>query len=149
MLRASTSRLLPPLRQRAFLAPPSVPLRPCPKASSRRGYAAFPKFPGSERAEARAAIGPFTPLSAGLFIATGAALFLYFRNEKATVEARKVAEVADAKVGRPRIGGEFSLIMPVGDGKDGRAVTHEDLKGAWTLVYFGFTNCEWCCCWRG
>jgi protein SCO1/2 len=67
------------------------------------------------------------------------------------VEERRKAENASAKVGRPRIGGEFELVMPVAPSGsapgtiaaqvEGRKVTHEDLKGAWTLVYFGFTNC--------
>lgn len=56
-------------------------------------------------------------------------------------------------MGRPKIGGEFELLMPTpvrpGDEAaaqqqkvEARRVTDEDLKGSFSLVYFGFTNCE-------
>ncbi|PWN45349.1 SCO1 protein [Ceraceosorus guamensis] len=102
-------------------------------------------------AKARTAIGPFTPLSAGLLLATSIALFFYFQSEKAEVERRKASEKKNEKVGRPRIGGEFSLVMPVlGGGSEGerieaRSFTEKDLVGAWTLLYFGFTNCPDIC----
>lgn len=42
--------------------------------------------------------------------------------------------------GRPHIGGPFSLETP-----DGKTFTHEDLRGKWSMVYFGFTNCPDIC----
>jgi protein SCO1/2 len=87
-----------------------------------------------------------------LFIVTGVSLFFYFRSEKQTVEERKRLESAQAKVGRPKIGGEFNLIMPTPSTpttapKDvkGRKVTADDLLGSFSLIYFGFTNCPDIC----
>lgn len=57
---------------------------------------------------------------------------------------RKAAESAHQKVGRPRIGGPFELVCASNDGK-GYKVTHEDLEGAFSLIYFGFTNCPDIC----
>ena len=44
-------------------------------------------------------------------------------------------------MGRPKIGGPFNLI----DAKTENSVTHEDLLGRFSLVYFGFTNCPDIC----
>lgn len=75
-------------------------------------------------------------------------LFLYFRHERDQIAARKAAESANSKVGRPRIGGPFELTMaiPAGKGKaQGYRVTHDDIEGAFSLIYFGFTNCPDIC----
>ena len=37
---------------------------------------------------------------------------------------------------RPAIGGPFKLIDT-----ENRAVTESDLRGNWTLIYFGYTSC--------
>ena len=139
---ASTSAVAAAPWCRGFRTSPAAAAAPVPSSPRSRSDA-----------RARYAIGPFTPLSAGLFVLTGVGLLLYFRSEKQAVEERRKAENASAKVGRPRIGGEFELVMPVAPSGsapgaiaaqvEGRKVTHEDLKGAWTLVYFGFTNCAW------
>lgn len=39
--------------------------------------------------------------------------------------------------GAPKIGGPFTLVD-----ENGKTVTDESLKGHYTLVFFGFTNCE-------
>lgn len=68
------------------------------------------------------------------------------------IEEKKRAESAQAKVGRPKIGGPFELVMPTpistaAEAKkvEGRRFTGEDLKGAFSLIYFGFTNCPDIC----
>lgn len=87
---------------------------------------------------------PFNAKAAALFILTAVGCFTYFHFERLNVAEKKRAETANAKVGRPRIGGPFELLMPTSSGK-GHKVTHEDLEGAFTLIYFGFTNCPDIC----
>lgn len=129
-------------RPQCLSASATSPLR-APTAWS-RGYAT-PNLPpsGNERAKDRFAIGPFNLTAATLFLATGAGLFLYFQYERSQVAARKAAESENARVGRPRVGGPFELVMATKEG--GYRVTHEDLEGAFSLVYFGFTNCPDIC----
>ncbi|KAG8927024.1 Cu-binding protein [Tulasnella sp. 418] len=88
----------------------------------------------------RNAIGPATWRSAALFILTGAGLYYYFTNEKAAVIAKKEAERATVKTGRPAVGGPFTLID-----QNGNEFTEQKLKGRWSMVYFGFTNCPDIC----
>lgn len=105
-----------------------------------------------EQLKDKAAVGPFNLKAAGLFVVTGIGLFLYFRMEKQAVEERKRQETAQQKVGRPKIGGDFDLVMPAkipgkkGLGSiEGRRVNQEDIKGSFSLIYFGFTNCPDIC----
>lgn len=95
-------------------------------------------------------IQPFNIRAAVLFVGTGIGLIWYFQKEKAAVEEKKRAESAQAKVGRPKIGGPFELLMPTPissaqDAKkvEGRRFTENDLRGAFSLIYFGFTNCKY------
>ncbi|KAE8211135.1 hypothetical protein CF327_g5087 [Tilletia walkeri] len=113
-------------------------------SSSSRACAA--SLPGgqSQGEKNRSAIGPFSFPAIALFVGTGAALFYYFQQEKRKVEARRAEETANVKVGRPRIGGPFELIA-AGPKGEGFKVTHEDLEGSFSLVYFGFTNCPDIC----
>jgi protein SCO1/2 len=90
--------------------------------------------------------------AAALFIATGAGLFYYFRQEKQAVERRKKEDAAQAKIGRPKIGGPFELILPTPATADtppkdvkGRTFTADDLLGSFSFIYFGFTNCPDIC----
>ncbi|CAO1629149.1 unnamed protein product [Parajaminaea phylloscopi] len=157
---ASTSRLLvnqPSLTSscRRRLVAPSRLVRPCTSATPfrpprlARTFATGPTPPtseenASEKAKERAAIGPFNVRAAALFVVTAVGLFAYFQHERDQVAARKAAESANTKVGRPRIGGPFELTMAHSDGK-GYKVTHEDIAGAFSLIYFGFTNCPDIC----
>lgn len=72
--------------------------------------------------------GPFSWKAALLFVATGAAMIIYFRVEKARLERKRITEMSKG-VGRPKVGGPFVL-------KDlsGREFTAEDLKGKYSLV---------------
>ncbi|KAI9217685.1 putative SCO1/SenC domain-containing protein [Blastocladiella britannica] len=52
----------------------------------------------------------------------------------------KAARDADQVVGKPKLGGPFSLID-----QDGKPTTDADFRGKFMLVYFGFTNCPDVC----
>ena len=43
-------------------------------------------------------------------------------------------------MGRPQVGGPFTLQT-----HDGRTLTEADLRGKWSFVYFGFSNCPDIC----
>ncbi len=49
-------------------------------------------------------------------------------------------ELEDKEVGRPNVGGPFSLTSHAG-----KPFTENDLIGKWSLIYFGFTNCPDIC----
>ncbi|KAE9974175.1 hypothetical protein BLS_003256 [Venturia inaequalis] len=84
-------------------------------------------------------IRPLT-LKAGLvFLLTGAAIIIYFREERLRMERKKIAEQTKG-IGRPKVGGPFNLID-----HDGNPFTEQDLKGKYALVYFGFTHCPDIC----
>jgi len=75
-------------------------------------------------------------LKAGaVFLATGVALYFYFENEKKALKERKRQENAAARIGRPKIGGPFSLTD-----QDGRVFTEQDLLGKWSMVYVSFRD---------
>ncbi|KAJ3540691.1 hypothetical protein NM688_g6192 [Phlebia brevispora] len=88
----------------------------------------------------RAAVGVFTPKAAALFLATGVGLFFYFKHEKEKLIEQRQKELEDKQVGRPKVGGPFSLIT-----HQGKPFTEKDLLGKWSLIYFGFTNCPDIC----
>ena len=103
-----------------------------------RTYASGPA--SDEERRARAAVGPFTYRAALLFVLTGAGLYWYFETEKAKVTERRRQELLTKSVGKPSIGGPFTLTT-----HEGGEYTEKDLVGQWTLVYFGFTNCPDIC----
>ncbi|KAL1412159.1 Cu-binding protein [Vanrija albida] len=94
----------------------------------------------SARTKNAEAVGPFTFKAAALFIVTGVGLYVYFTNEKEKVQKRRQEELANKSVGRPQIGGPFQLTS-----HDGQPFSEQDLRGKWTLIYFGFTNCPDIC----
>lgn len=49
-------------------------------------------------------------------------------------------ELENKSVGRPQIGGPFTLLD-----QHGKDFTEKDLMGKWSLIYFGFTNCPDIC----
>ena len=64
---------------------------------------------------------------------------VYFRSEKARMARARIAE-ANKGIGKPLVGGPFTMTD-----HDGNAFTEQNLKGKYTLVYFGFTHCPDIC----
>ncbi|TFY53318.1 hypothetical protein EVJ58_g9517 [Rhodofomes roseus] len=131
-------RLAHPLRTAA--ARPASARFPCPRRPVKPACSRHYSLPPHTSGRDRAAVGVFTPKAAALFVATGVGLFLYFRYEKQTLQERKQKEQEDSQVGRPHVGGSFSLTT-----HEGKPFTEKNLVGKWSLIYFGFTNCPDIC----
>lgn len=84
-------------------------------------------------------IQPFSWQAGILFLLAGAGLTVYFRYEKARMARARIAE-ANKGIGKPLVGGSFSLTD-----HNGVPFTDANLKGKYTLVYFGFTHCPDIC----
>ncbi|CAL8462931.1 g2465 [Coccomyxa elongata] len=82
--------------------------------------------------------GPVSYASLALTLGTGAGILWYFNHER----ERKLAEIRSKQesVGVAAIGGPFDLLD-----QDGKRFTHEDLRGNYSLLYFGFTHCPDIC----
>ncbi|ORZ37203.1 thioredoxin-like protein [Catenaria anguillulae PL171] len=78
--------------------------------------------------------------SLGLMLVTGAALYVYFDIEKEKAARQRAQREADQAVGKPKLGGPFTLLN-----QDGETVTDATYRGKFMLVYFGFTNCPDVC----
>ncbi|KAL8796794.1 MAG: hypothetical protein Q9195_000877 [Heterodermia aff. obscurata] len=117
----------PCLHQRAI---PSHPL----STTARR-----PKYKTIQELRSRAKFGPFSARAAVLFFTAGCSMLIYFRYEKERVERQRVADMSKG-AGRPKVGGEFHLLD-----HEGRAFSDGDMKGGFSLVYFGFTHCPDIC----
>jgi protein SCO1/2 len=63
-----------------------------------------------------------------VFIITGAGLVLYFREERARMERKRIASQTKG-IGKPKVGGPFSLVD-----HQGRPFSNEDLKDKYALV---------------
>ncbi|KAI1311190.1 SCO1/SenC-domain-containing protein [Xylaria venustula] len=92
-----------------------------------------------EEARSRYRTGPFSWKAGVLFVLAGAGLVWYFESEKKRMQRRRVAE-ATKGVGRPKVGGDFTLVD-----HEGRPFSSANLKGRYSLVYFGFTHCPDIC----
>ncbi|MCJ1473485.1 Cu-binding protein [Lambiella insularis] len=67
-------------------------------------------------------------------------MVFYFRSEKERMERQRIAE-ASKGVGKPKVGGVFELVD-----QDGRVwKSEEEMKGKFSLVYFGFSHCPDIC----
>ncbi|KAJ4298697.1 Cu-binding protein [Collariella sp. IMI 366227] len=96
-------------------------------------------FKTVEEAKSRYRSGPFSWKAGLLFVLTGCGLVWYFENEKVRMQRKRVADSTKGH-GRPKVGGSFDLID-----QNGKRVTDQDLKGRYSLVYFGFTHCPDIC----
>ncbi|GIZ38050.1 hypothetical protein CKM354_000147700 [Cercospora kikuchii] len=92
-----------------------------------------------QEAKSRYRLGPFSWQAGLLFLVAGGGLTLYFRYEKARMSRARIAE-ANKGIGKPLVGGPFHLID-----HHGNEYTEENLKGKYSLVYFGFTHCPDIC----
>ncbi|KAI0105651.1 SCO1/SenC-domain-containing protein [Nemania sp. FL0031] len=92
-----------------------------------------------EEARSRYRTGPFSWKAGVLFVLAGAGLVWYFEKEKKRMHRQRVAE-ATKGVGKPKVGGDFNLVD-----HEGRPFSSADLKGRYSLVYFGFTHCPDIC----
>ncbi|GAA5854645.1 hypothetical protein JCM8547_004922 [Rhodosporidiobolus lusitaniae] len=132
--RPLVARPLPPAAFSRFVS--SAPEQPPHPSSS----SANPTAQSSAQLQNRNQAGPFTLKAGALFLLTGAGLFYYFQQEKEKVKERKRMENAAARVGRPKIGGPFTLTD-----QNGNEFGDKALLGRWSMVYFGFTNCPDIC----
>jgi protein SCO1/2 len=92
-----------------------------------------------EEAKSRYRFGPFSWQAGCLFLSAGVGMAFYFRYEKDRMARKRIAEHSKG-VGRPLVGGPFQLID-----QDRKPFTEKDLKGKYSLVYFGFTHCPDIC----
>ncbi|TAQ88567.1 hypothetical protein B7494_g3120 [Chlorociboria aeruginascens] len=92
-----------------------------------------------EELKSRYRSGPFSWKAGLLFLSAGAGLITYFRYEKARMERKRIAE-ATKGVGKPKVGGPFELID-----HNGKPFSDLDMRGKYSLVYFGFTHCPDIC----
>ena len=77
--------------------------------------------------------------AAVLMLVTGAGLYYFFSQEKQRLKVQQEAE-SNRGYGKPLVGGPFHLIDT--EGKD---FTDADLKGKFSILYFGFTHCPDIC----
>ncbi|KAK8073833.1 electron transport protein [Apiospora phragmitis] len=123
--------------------------QPCrPTTLSQRCLRSSPSYNNAQRrykhktveeAKSRYRTGPFSWKAGALFVLTGGGLVWYFEFEKQRMQRKRVAE-ATKGVGRPKVGGEFELTD-----QNGKPFSSADLKGRYSLVYFGFTHCPDIC----
>ncbi|KAI8645337.1 SCO1/SenC-domain-containing protein [Parasitella parasitica] len=133
----------------------------CKPATSSMSCSAFPAYKPSlktiapnrfysasaskEEIRAKAIVGPFTFRAAAVFLGVGAGLLLYFQNEKKKVaEIRKQKEAEKSQTqsyGKPKLGGPYTLT----NAETNKPFGSEDLKGKFTMIYFGFTHCPDIC----
>ncbi|KAK3354910.1 SCO1/SenC-domain-containing protein [Neurospora tetraspora] len=120
----------------ARTARPTVPrlqAQPQQPLAQRRTYKTV------EEAKSKYRSGPFSWKAGLLFVLTGAGLLWYFEHEKQRMQRKRIADAAKG-VGRPKVGGPFELID-----HNGNPMTEKDLKGRYSLVYFGFSHCPDIC----
>ncbi|KAI8889280.1 SCO1-SenC-domain-containing protein [Backusella circina FSU 941] len=94
---------------------------------------------------AKAVVGPFTYKAAAVFLGVGAGLLLYFKSEKEKVnkmrEQKELEKSQTQSFGKPKLGGDYTLTRADTKGNFGS----DDLKGRFSLIYFGFTHCPDIC----
>jgi protein SCO1/2 len=80
--------------------------------------------------------GPLGWGSVGALLVLGGAAVSYYR----WLRERRIKALQTKSLGRPALGGPFSLVT-----HQGRPVTDADYRGMYLLVYFGFTYCPDVC----
>ncbi|CAG8981681.1 hypothetical protein HYALB_00006553 [Hymenoscyphus albidus] len=132
----STITLVPLTKPRT--TSPSCP-SPSPSPSHQPHTISKRTYKTVQEQQSRYKSGPFSWGAGLLFLGAGAALIFFFRFEKDRVERERVAN-ATKGVGRPKVGGEFELVD-----QKGRKFGSEDMRGRYSLVYFGFSHCPDIC----
>ncbi|KAI0897612.1 SCO1 protein [Annulohypoxylon nitens] len=107
-----------------------------PRTAEQRRYKTFKTV---EEAKSRYRTGPFSWKAGVLFVITGGLLAWYFESEKQRMQRVRIAE-ATKGVGKPKVGGEFELMD-----QEGRPFVSGDMRGKYSLIYFGFTHCPDIC----
>ncbi|SCU78091.1 LAFA_0A04852g1_1 [Lachancea sp. 'fantastica'] len=77
--------------------------------------------------------------AAALLVTLGGTLYYFFAKEKRRLEIEKEAE-ANRGYGKPLVGGPFKLVD-----FNGNEFTQENLKGKFSIIYFGFSHCPDIC----
>ncbi|KAM5214793.1 protein SCO1 homolog, mitochondrial [Hipposideros larvatus] len=119
----------------------------CSCLGSRPLSTARPPPPGASGPESKGRRDPTRPSQPGpvswkslaVTFAIGGALLAgmkYFKKEK----TEKLEKKRQQSIGKPLLGGPFSLITHTGEPK-----TDKDYLGQWVLIYFGFTHCPDIC----
>ncbi|KAM7209673.1 SCO1/SenC domain containing protein [Naviculisporaceae sp. PSN 640] len=146
LIQSALSRAAPTQQCQRFLstATRQQTRRPTPACTSAaRSYQPLVqrrfKYKTVEEAKSRYRSGPFSWKAGTLFVLTGAGLLWYFDREKERMQRKRVAD-ATKGVGKPKVGGPFELID-----QNGNTFTDQDLKGKYSLVYFGFSHCPDIC----
>lgn len=108
---------------RPFSSTPAPPQSPLGSGSSG-------KYKTIQQAKSRYRSGPFSWKAGLLFLVSGGLLIQYFRLERARMERQRIAEQGKS-VGKPKVGGEFTL-------KDmyGKEVDEGTYRGRYMLVSF-------------
>lgn len=144
-LKSSTT---PRIAARTFASrAPSAPSRTClrqpqPTMATRRAFSntsSRQKLTTIDQIKARNKGGPFNLTAAVLFIATAGGLWAYFTYEKERMARKRIAEQTKG-VGKPKVGGPFSLVD-----QDGNVYSSDNMLGKYSLVYFGFSHCPDIC----
>jgi protein SCO1/2 len=73
-------------------------------------------------------VQPLTLKAGVVFVIAGAGLVLFFREERARMERKRIA-TATKGIGKPKVGGPFELIDT-----NGKPFSHEDMKDKYGLV---------------
>ncbi|OMH81584.1 Protein SCO1, mitochondrial [Zancudomyces culisetae] len=85
--------------------------------------------------------GPLSPIGVSLFLIAATSVYYIFTIEKEKAELKRQLDAqADKQIGKPKIGGPFILVD-----HNNVPFTEQDLKGRYTLIYFGFCHCPDVC----
>ncbi|KAI0886143.1 SCO1 protein [Annulohypoxylon maeteangense] len=135
-----STKASPSLRRPTLVSPQRFASNPKPiSASGSTEQRRCKTFKTVEEARSRYRTGPFSWKAGVLFVLTSAGLVWYFEREKKRMQRVRIAE-ANKSVGKPKVGGEFELLD-----QEGQRFLSGDLKGRYSLIYFGFTHCPDIC----